>query len=281
MHIDQWLELKRTKVGCLVLAAVFGLQQTVSGADVNTLHAIQLSGEQQRQMEGVQRAAIVTMYDDLYGRLPTEQDLAEALAFLKKSPQLAHLVERLGESPESRWRLRQLNPERIQQRKDDAVRISQAVSRMVGDFLRHSSLEIAPNLSITPASPDLARLNEPEIQMVEQWLASPDTLCSNCAPNALAPLLSMVGVPVSRETLTAQAFLVDYLSGNLGISGQWSVASGQPKGPLFISMETVQRLAQAYGLTLHAVQLSEDELLLMQHPMIAALDLTQDGQAHH
>src|SRR3989338_11456131 len=138
MHINRWLELKRTKAGCLALAAVFGLQQAAGAADVNLLYAFQASGEQQRQMEVAHRAAIVTMYDDLYGRLPSEQELGEALAFLKKSPQLAHLVERLGESPESRWGLRPLNPERIAQRKAEAIRISAAVSRLVGDFLRNA-----------------------------------------------------------------------------------------------------------------------------------------------
>src|SRR3990167_9009427 len=135
MRIDLWLELKRVKAFCVTLAAVFGLQQAAGAADVNLLYAFQASGEQQRQMEVAHRAAIVTMYDDLYGRLPTDQELAEALQFLKTSPQLAHLVERLGASPESRWRLLQLNPERIAQRKADAARISASVSRLVGDFL--------------------------------------------------------------------------------------------------------------------------------------------------
>ncbi|MBI2495473.1 MAG: hypothetical protein HYW10_02765 [Candidatus Omnitrophica bacterium] len=53
------------------------------------------------------------------------------------------------------------------------------------------------------------------------------------------------------------------------------------EGPLFISMDTVQQLAHAYGLTLNAVELTTDELLALRYPMIAALDLTQDGQADH
>ena len=70
-------------------------------------------------------------------------------------------------------------------------------------------------LAIQPSPAVLAQLNDETIGAIESWLKDPQTLCSNCAPNALAPMLSMVGVQVSRETLTAQAFLVDYLSGNL------------------------------------------------------------------
>lgn len=46
-------------------------------------------------------------------------------------------------------------------------------------------------------------------------------------------------------------------------------------------MDTVKRLSQAYGLALNAVELTPDELLSLRHPMIAALDLTQDGEADH
>ncbi|MBI4401787.1 MAG: hypothetical protein HY581_09165, partial [Nitrospirae bacterium] len=52
-------------------------------------------------------------------------------------------------------------------------------------------------------------------------------------------------------------------------------------GPLTISMDAVQRLAHAYGLTLNAVELTNEELVLLRYPAIVALDLTQDGQADH
>ena len=137
MRIDRWLQLKRTKAFCVGLAVLFGAEQAVWGADINALHTLQFSGEQQRQLDLARSAQIVTIYDDLYGRAPTAKELKEALEFLKRSPQLAYLIERLAESPESRWRLRQLNPERVAQRKAEAARISQAVSATIGDFLRN------------------------------------------------------------------------------------------------------------------------------------------------
>src|SRR3989338_9054781 len=136
MRIDKWIELKRVKALCIALALVFGAEQVAWGMDPATFQLLLGSSEQQRQMDAARRAAVVTIYDDLYGRLPTTNELKEALDFLNRSPQLAHLVERLAESPESRWRLRQLNPERIAARKAEAGRISQAVSLMAGDFLR-------------------------------------------------------------------------------------------------------------------------------------------------
>ena len=303
MRIDKWLELKRTKAFCVGLATLFAAEQAVWGADVNALYLLRAAGEQERQLVVAQSAAVMTIYDDLYGRSPTTQEFKEALEFLKRSPQMAHLVERLAASPESRWRLRQLNPERIKQRKAEAARISQAASRLVGDFLRnvnaefgmrnaesgvstpHSALraphsvEITPGLAIEPDPTVLAALDEPTISAIESWLADPQTLCSNCAPNALAPMLSMVGVRVSRETLTTQAFLTDYLSGNLEVTK--SQSHKVTSGPLYISMDTVQKLAQGYGLTLNAVELTPEELFALRRPMIAALDLTQDGQADH
>jgi len=136
MRIDRWLQLKRTKAFCLGLATLFAAEQAVWGADVNVLYALRLSGEQERQAEQALSAAVVTIYDDLYSRRPTAEELRQALEFLRRSPQLAHLVERLSQSPESRWRLRQLNPERIARRKAEAARIADAVSRQVGEFLR-------------------------------------------------------------------------------------------------------------------------------------------------
>ena len=137
MRIHDWLELKRTKAFCVGLAVLFGAEQMVWGADMNTLTALRLSAQQERQVDAVHSAAVVTIYDDLYGRTPTAAELKESLEFLRRSPQMAHLVERLAESPESRWRLRQLNPQRIAQRKAETARIAEAVSLMVGDFLRH------------------------------------------------------------------------------------------------------------------------------------------------
>ncbi|KAF0167706.1 MAG: hypothetical protein FD161_4996, partial [Limisphaerales bacterium] len=131
MHIDRWLHLKRTKAFCIGLATLFAAEQAVWGADANALHLLKLSGEQQRQVDLALSAAVVTVYDDLYGRQPTPEELRGALEFLRRSPQLAHLVERLSQSPESRWRLRQLNPERIARRKAEAERISAAASRLV------------------------------------------------------------------------------------------------------------------------------------------------------
>jgi len=136
MRIDRWLQLKRTKAFCVGLAALFGAEQAVWGADATALYALRQAGVQERQLDLARSAAILTLYDDLYGREPTAQELTEALAFLRRSPQLAHLVERLSQSPESRWRLRQLSPERIQRRQAEAARISAAVSRMAGDSLR-------------------------------------------------------------------------------------------------------------------------------------------------
>src|SRR3989338_1001486 len=139
MRIDKWIELKRVKVLCIGLALVFGAEQVAWGMDPATFRLLLGSSEGQRQMETARKAAIVTIYDDLYGRLPTATELSEAVEFLNRSPQFAHLVERLSQSPESRWRLRQLNPERIAARKAEASRISRAVSLMVGDFLRTRS----------------------------------------------------------------------------------------------------------------------------------------------
>src|SRR3989338_10082226 len=135
MRIDRWLQLKRTKAFCIALATLFACEQTVWGADVNVLQTLQFSGQEQRQADAARTAAVLTIYDDLYGRAPSEQELKEALEFLRSSPQMAHLIERLSQSPESRWRLRQLNPERIARRKAEAARISEAASRIVGDFL--------------------------------------------------------------------------------------------------------------------------------------------------
>ena len=78
-----------------------------------------------------------------------------------------------------------------------------------------AQIQISPTLTITPDPIVLDQLNDQTIGALESWLADSQTLCSNCAPNALAPLLGMVGIQASRETLTAQAFLTDYFSGNL------------------------------------------------------------------
>src|SRR3989338_1508053 len=126
MRIDKWLELKRFKAFCVAMALLFGAEQVAWGMDPATFRLLLGSSEQSRQMGAARRAAVVTIYDDLYGRLPTTSELKEALEFLNRSPQLAHLVERLAESPESRWRLRQPNPEPIAARKAEASRISQA-----------------------------------------------------------------------------------------------------------------------------------------------------------
>ncbi|MBI3010855.1 MAG: hypothetical protein HYY57_07720, partial [Candidatus Omnitrophica bacterium] len=331
--MERWIYLKRTKAFCIGLAVLFGLEQAVWGADINAIQTLMFSSEQQRQLDTTRSAAIVTIYDDLYGRLPTEEELKQSLEFLRRSPQMAYLIERLAQSPESRWKLRQLNPERIAARKAEAARISRAVGSMVGDFLRNlqthdsrsttheklresrvegrESIQIVPGLTVVPPTPALAQLNETEIQSFETWLKDENTLCSNCASNALAPMLEMVGRSVSRETLTAQAFLVDYLSGNLQLKSDSRLTTHDSRntadeelresrvanhesnnaptrqranaltGPLYISMSTVQQLAKAYGLTLNAVELTADELFLIRHPMIAALDLTQDGAADH
>ncbi|MBI2093961.1 MAG: hypothetical protein HYT88_04490, partial [Candidatus Omnitrophica bacterium] len=135
--MERWIYLKRTKAFCVGLAVLFGLEQAVWGADVNAIQTLMFSSEQQRQLDTTRSAAIVTIYDDLYGRLPTEQELKQSLEFLRRSPQMAYLIERLAQSPESRWKLRQLNPERIAARKAEAARISRAVGSMVGDFLRN------------------------------------------------------------------------------------------------------------------------------------------------
>ena len=256
MRIDRWLELKRTKALCIGLATLFAAEQAVWGADVNALHAMQISAEQERQFDAVRSAAVITIYDDLYGRSPSTKELKEALEFLKRSPQLAYLVERLSQSPEYRWKLRQLNPERIAQRKAEAARISEAVSRQVTDALSHQ---------------EFPRVEEQTIASIAAWLKQPETLCSNCAPSALAPMLGMVGIAASRETLTTQAFLIDYRSGHVNTF----------EGPLYLSMEAVQQVAAGYGLTLNPVELTHDELFLLRYPMIAALDLTQDSQADH
>ena len=372
MRIDRWLELKRTKVFCFSLAFVFTLEQAVWGADPSLLQRLQFSEVQRRQMDTAMSAAIYTIYEDLYNRAPTADELNEALEFLHRTPRLAHLMERLAQSPESRWRLRQLNPERIKTRKAEASRISQAVSLMVAQFLRNlvtargsrlkaegqsaqgsglgaegedsssvahrpspvveqvveqtenpahlreapvsgtdlsqpksiprefisqvpetvkqrnaegvgiepsqslgtpryrlgprtsamppsartahfthdqdnkkfadlsiqeiphlnSSffqspiITISPNLSIQPDPTVVQSLDEVKIATIESWLKAPETLCSNCASNALAPMLEMVGRPVSRETLTAQGFLVDYLTGKLHVNG----AGGERQG---------------------------------------------------
>ena len=75
MHIDRWLELKRTKVFSLALAALFGLEQAVWGADPGLLQSLASSAEQRRYLDDGRRAAIITMYDDLYGRLPSPKEL--------------------------------------------------------------------------------------------------------------------------------------------------------------------------------------------------------------
>ena len=161
-------------------------------------------------------------------------------------------------------------------------------------------ITIAPDLTITPASPELLRLNEPEIQAFETWLADPETLCSSCAPAALAPLLGERGISVSLETLASQAVLAEYLTGNLqavrspqsAVHGQEDAVIQNPtskiqnefpafEGPLHVSMATVQQLAQAYGLTLNAVELTPEELLVVHSPAIVALDLTQDRVPDH
>ena len=116
MH--RWLEWRTTKLFCLTLATLFALEQAVWGADPSALASLQLSGEQQRQLDVARAASILTVYDDLYGRSPTADELKEALEFLRRSPQLAHLIERLSQSPESRWRLRQLNAERVARRQE-------------------------------------------------------------------------------------------------------------------------------------------------------------------
>ncbi|PIQ84256.1 MAG: hypothetical protein COV75_03075, partial [Candidatus Omnitrophica bacterium CG11_big_fil_rev_8_21_14_0_20_63_9] len=300
MRLDRLIESPSMKALSLALAIIFAAEQAW-GADPSTLQTLQASRDYQRQLDTAHTAAIITIYDDLYSRKPTEQELKEALVFLRRTPQLAHLVERLSQSPESRWRLRQLNPERIKYRKAEAARISAEVSRLVGDALRslarqgqgagargqenqnssshaprptpHAPVSMMPGLDVTPAVPTLTQLNETEIQAFETWLRQPESLCSNCAPNALAPMLGRVGISASREILTSQAFLLDYLGGNLQLRAF--------SGPLTVSMDTVQRLAQAYGLTLNTVELTPDELVLLRFPMIAALDLTKDGVADH
>jgi len=162
MRIDLWLQLKRTKIFCLALATLFACEQAVWGADVNVLQALRISGEQQRQLEQTLSAAVWTIYEDLYSRTPTADELREALEFLRRMPRLAHLVERLSQSPEYRWRLRQLNPERITRRKEEATQISEAVSRMVGVSLREiaqGTQSIVDSPQSTVQSPEPRTLN--------------------------------------------------------------------------------------------------------------------------
>ena len=135
MRIDQWLQWKRTKIFCVALATLFAAERAW-GADPSALYQLKMSAEQQRQLDVLHAAGVRSMYQDMYDREPTAQELKEALEFLRHNPQLSYLVERLSSSPEYRWRLRQLNPERIKKRKEEAVRIANAASKFVGDFLR-------------------------------------------------------------------------------------------------------------------------------------------------
>ena len=102
MRIDKWIDLKRTKALCIALAIVFGAEQLAWGMDPATFQLLLGSSEGQRQADAARRASIVTIYDDLYGRLPTTDELKEALEFLNRSPQLAHLVERLAQEIQQR-----------------------------------------------------------------------------------------------------------------------------------------------------------------------------------
>src|SRR3989338_5955005 len=111
MRIDRWLEYKRTKALCLGLALVFAGEQAVGGADVNLAHTLRPPAARERQLDVVRSAAVLTMYEDLYQRRPTTEELKEALEFLRRSPQMAHLIERLGESPQSRAAQRPPLPE--------------------------------------------------------------------------------------------------------------------------------------------------------------------------
>ena len=135
MRIDRWLELKRTKALCLGLATLFGVEQAW-GADPTTLSMVVTAVQQEGQLRVVRTQQVQQLYQDLYGRTPTPGELTDSVAFLNRTPQLAAQVERLSQSPEARWKLRQLNPERLQREKDRAARLGQAVSRLVGGFLR-------------------------------------------------------------------------------------------------------------------------------------------------
>ena len=84
MRLDRWLELKRVKVFCLSLAAVFTAQQAVWGADPAALQALQLSHEQQRQLEQSLSGAVLSIYEDLYERQPTPDELKQAVAATPK-----------------------------------------------------------------------------------------------------------------------------------------------------------------------------------------------------
>ena len=141
MRIDQWLELKRTKAFCIGLSLVFAYQQVVWAGGGDAVQLLKVSTQQMQAAEATLKASIYTIYQDLYSREPTAAELQESLEFVKRNPRLSYLIERLSQSPESRWRLRQLNPERIKRRKTEAARISDAVSRMVGDFLRKIAAE--------------------------------------------------------------------------------------------------------------------------------------------
>ena len=61
MRIDRWLQLRRTKALCIGMAVLFGAEQAVWGADLSLIQAMQLSGQQQRQLEATLTAAVVSL----------------------------------------------------------------------------------------------------------------------------------------------------------------------------------------------------------------------------
>ncbi|MBI3319030.1 MAG: hypothetical protein HYZ89_00355, partial [Candidatus Omnitrophica bacterium] len=138
MRIDRWLQLKRTKALCIGLATLFGVEQAW-GADPTTLSMVVTAFQQEGQLRVVRTEQVQQLYQDLYGRAPTPGELKDSIAFLNRTPQMAAQVARLSQSPEARWKLRQLNPARLQREKDRAARLGQAVSRMVGEVLRQQA----------------------------------------------------------------------------------------------------------------------------------------------
>ncbi|MBI4355539.1 MAG: hypothetical protein HY597_03695, partial [Candidatus Omnitrophica bacterium] len=277
------------KVVSATIAILFGYQQVTYGADYD----LQALFRPTPQAEAALAQAVVAVYRELLFRDPTTDELKQALESLKRQPDLGPIFQSIISSPEFRQRQKQWNPEEQEHALAERRQFAEAVANRVGTFLRQfleqsaisnqqsadDGYVIVPSIRKAARSPHTAHLTPEQIVELEAWLRRPSTLVQNCAANALAPVLEMVGRAAPRDQLTAEAVLVDLVEGRLtSASSEQRAAS---RGPLYVSMAAVQRVAAAHGLTLNPVELTTAQLAALKYPAIASLDTNLDRTADH
>ncbi|MBU1853416.1 MAG: hypothetical protein KJ957_05180, partial [Candidatus Omnitrophica bacterium] len=108
---------------------------------------------------------------------------------------------------------------------------------------------------------DLVELTREGFNKITSWLWRASTRVINCAITSIYNILSGIGVSVSKEELLEKAILIDVLTGL--ISPETAI------GDLRLSMYSMVNAALAKGVTLHAANVTIDQLKSIAQPVIA------------